>query len=84
MNLQQPPPTQNKKNDSGVKSTGPVTWSIRGVERDARAVIGKAAERLGKALGQYVNEDKRSLAQGQLTHPNCQRLPKLLRTRLTS
>ena len=27
------------------KSNGPVTWSIRGVERDTRSIIEKAAER---------------------------------------
>ena len=67
MEPRQPPPRQDTKNDSTVKSTGPVTWSIRGVERDTRAVIEKAAERAGKTLGQYVNEDIRSLVQGQLT-----------------
>lgn len=45
----------------------PVTWSIRGVEPDTRRVIEKAAQRTGKTLGQYINEDIRSFAQGQLT-----------------
>jgi len=49
------------------KSNGPVTWSIRGVERDTRSIIEKAAERAGKTMGQYINEDVRSLAQTQLT-----------------
>ncbi len=47
--------------------SGPVTWSIRGVERDTRSVIEKAAERVGKTIGQYINEDVRSFAQSQLT-----------------
>lgn len=67
MEPQQSTLAQDTKNNSAVKSTGPVTWSIRGVERDTRAVIEKAAERAGKTLGQYVNEDIRSLVQGQLT-----------------
>lgn len=50
-----------------IKGSNPVTWSIRGVERDTRAVIEKAAERAGKTIGQYVNEDIRSMVQGQLT-----------------
>lgn len=50
-----------------TKGNNPVTWSIRGVERDTRAVIEKAAERAGKTIGQYVNEDIRSLVQSQLT-----------------
>ena len=49
------------------KSNGPVTWSIRGVERDTRSIIEKAAERAGKTMGQYINEDVRSLVQTQLT-----------------
>jgi len=52
---------------SGPKSNGPVTWSIRGVERDTRSIIEKAAERTGKTMGQYINEDVRSLVQSQLT-----------------
>ena len=49
------------------QGSAPVTWSIRGVEPDTRRVIEKAAERTGKTLGQYINEDFRSFAQGQLT-----------------
>ncbi|WP_229310872.1 hypothetical protein [Larkinella arboricola] len=45
----------------------PVPWSIRGVEPDTRRVIEKAAERTGKTIGQYLNEDVRGFVQGQLT-----------------
>ena len=48
-------------------SATPVPWSVRGVEADTRRVIEKAAERTGKTIGQYLNEDVRSFAQGQLT-----------------
>jgi uncharacterized protein (DUF1778 family) len=48
-------------------SAAPVTWSIRGVERDTRATIEKAAERSGKTLGQYMNDEIRSFVQSQLT-----------------
>ena len=47
--------------------TAPVPWSVRGVEADTRRVIEKAAERTGKTIGQYLNEDVRGFAQGQLT-----------------
>ena len=47
-------------------SSTAVTWSVRGVERETRAVIEKAAERAGKTLGQYLNDDVRGFAQGQL------------------
>jgi len=49
------------------QSAAPVPWSVRGVEADTRRVIEKAAERVGKTIGQYLNEDVRSFAQGQLT-----------------
>jgi len=49
-----------------VSSTA-VTWSVRGVERETRAMIEKAAERAGKTLGQYLNDEVRGFAQGQLS-----------------
>ena len=48
-------------------STTAVTWSVRGVERETRAIIEKAAERAGKNLGQYLNDDVRGFAQSQLS-----------------
>lgn len=48
-------------------SSTAVTWSVRGVERETRAIIEKAAERAGKNLGQYLNDDVRGFAQGQLS-----------------
>ena len=49
------------------QSAAPVPWSVRGVEADTRRVIEKAAERAGKTIGQYINEDVRNFSQGQLT-----------------
>lgn len=57
----------NKVGRPARESSAPVTWSIRGVEPDTRRTIEKAAERAGKTIGQYINEDVRSFAQGQLT-----------------
>lgn len=67
--MEAPNSTPDFDNDDStpLKASHPVTWSIRGVERDTRAIIEKAAERAGKTIGQYVNEDIRSLVQGQLT-----------------
>ncbi len=48
-------------------SSTAVTWSVRGVERETRAIIEKASERASKTLGQYLNDDVRGFAQGQLT-----------------
>jgi len=59
-------PTSLNANNVSTKGTSPVTWSISGVERETRAVIEEAAERTGKTIGQYVNEDIRRLVEGQL------------------
>lgn len=48
-------------------TAAPVPWSVRGVEADTRRVIEKAAEKVGKTIGQYLNEDVRGFAQGQIT-----------------
>ena len=48
-------------------STTAVTWSVRGVERETRAIIEKAAERAGKNLEQYLNDDVRGFAQSQIS-----------------
>ena len=40
---------------------------MRGVERETRAIIEKAAERAGKNLGQYFNDDVRGFAQSQIS-----------------
>lgn len=42
-------------------------WAVRGVDLETRAIIEKGANRAGKTMGQYINEDVRSLVQGQLT-----------------
>ncbi len=61
------PTSANNVSRPARAGSSPVTWSIRGVEADTRRVIEKAAERRGKTLGQYINEDFRSFAQSQLT-----------------
>jgi hypothetical protein len=42
-------------------------WAVRGVDLETRSIIEKGANRAGKTMGQYINEDVRSLVQGQLT-----------------
>jgi hypothetical protein len=64
--------TESKTGRKGGRPPKPasstaVTWSVRGVERETRAVIEKAAERAGKTLGQYLNDEVRGFAQGQLS-----------------
>lgn len=41
-------------------------WSIRGIEFETRTAFEKAAERVNKTIGQYLNEDLRQYAQEQL------------------
>lgn len=61
----QPPKTKGK---GGRTRRAPDVglWAVRGVDLETRAVIEKGASRAGKTIGQYVNEDVRSLVQGQL------------------
>lgn len=66
-NLSTTPTEKPKIGRPPRQSAAPVPWSVRGVEADTRRVIEKAAERAGKTIGQYLNEDIRSFAQGQLT-----------------
>ncbi len=50
-------------------------WAVRGVDLETRAIIEKGANRAGKTMGQYINEDVRSLVQGQLTQPQLPAAP---------
>ncbi len=56
-------------------STTAVTWSVRGVERETRAMLEKAATRADKTLGQYFNDEVRAFAQGQLRQGEAPQLP---------
>jgi hypothetical protein len=59
--------TKSKASKAISGGTSPVTWSVRGVERDTRAVLEKAAERAGKTMGAYLNDEVRAFAQSQIT-----------------
>lgn len=50
-------------------TTAPVTWSVRGVSREARAVFERGAAQAGKTLGQYLNEDVQALVVQHLEAP---------------
>jgi hypothetical protein len=50
-------------------------WAVRGVDLETRAIIEKGANRAGKTMGQYINEDVRSLVQGQLIQPQLPAAP---------
>jgi len=63
------PDTPKTKGKGGRTRRAPDVglWAVRGVDLETRAIIEKGANRAGKTMGQYVNEDVRSLVQGQLT-----------------
>ncbi|MBX0293225.1 hypothetical protein K3G63_22465 [Hymenobacter sp. HSC-4F20] len=48
-----------KAPDTGV-------WAVRGVDFETRGILEKAAQRMGKTMGQYFNEEVRAFAQGQI------------------
>jgi hypothetical protein len=52
-----------------------VTWSVRGVERETRAMLEKAAARADKTMGQYFNDEVRAFVQGQLSQAEAPQLP---------
>jgi hypothetical protein len=56
-------------------STTAVTWSVRGVERETRAMLEKAAARADKTMGQYFNDEVRTFVQGQLSQAEAPQLP---------
>jgi hypothetical protein len=56
-------------------STTAVTWSVRGVERETRAMLEKAAARTDKTMGQYFNDEVRAFVQGQLSQAEAPQLP---------
>ncbi len=57
-------------------------WAIRGVDLETRAIVEKTAQRAGKTMGQFVNEDVRSFCQGQLTQSQLPASPRDLQVQV--
>lgn len=57
-------------------------WAIRGVDLETRAIVEKTAQRAGKTIGQFVNEDMRSFCQGQLTQSQLPASPRDLQVQV--
>ena len=57
-------------------------WAIRGVDLETRAIVEKTAQRAGKTMGQFVNEDLRSFCQGQLTQSQLPASPRDLQVQV--
>jgi hypothetical protein len=72
--------TASKTSNKGGRPAKPgsstaVTWSVRGVERETRAMLEKAAARADKTMGQYFNDEVRAFVQGQLSQAEAPQLP---------
>jgi predicted hydrocarbon binding protein len=82
--------TEPKQNETKPKAKGgrprkaPDTglWAIRGVDLETRAIVEKTAQRAGKTMGQFVNEDVRSFCQGQLTQSQLPASPRDLQVQV--
>jgi hypothetical protein len=57
-------------------------WAIRGVDLETRGIVEKTAQRAGKTMGQFVNEDVRSFCQGQLTQSQLPASPRDLQVQV--
>lgn len=64
----QPLEEKTQKGKGGRRRHAPDVgvWSIRGVEYETRTAFEKAADRVNKTIGQYLNEELRQYAQEQL------------------
>lgn len=57
--------TKKNKHGRPIKTTPePPRWSIRGVDRETRAIIDKAAEKREQTLGEFFNHDIRQYCTG--------------------
>jgi len=52
-------PTSSKGGRPIRQTPEPTKWTVRGIEPETRRVIEKAAERNGKTLGQFFNDELR-------------------------
>lgn len=63
---------KNKDNHKPIKrpkvSNTALSWTIRSVEIERRAIILKAAEQAGKTIGKFINEDISTYCMNQLSH----------------
>lgn len=55
-------PTSSKGGRPTRQTPEPAKWTVRGIEPETQRVIEKAAERTGKTLGQFFNDELREAA----------------------
>jgi uncharacterized protein (DUF1778 family) len=63
-------PTPSKGGRPTRQSPEPAKWTVRGIEPETRRVIEKAAERTGKTLGQFFNDELREASTNILKKGN--------------
>lgn len=63
-------PTSSKGGRPTRQTPEPPKWTVRGIEPETRRVIEKAAERTGKTLGQFFNDELREAATNILKKGN--------------
>jgi hypothetical protein len=63
-------PTPSKGGRPTRQSPEPAKWTVRGIEPETRRVIEKAAERMGKTLGQFFNDELREASTNILKKGN--------------
>ena len=63
-------PTASKGGRPTRQTPEPPKWTVRGIELETRRVIEKAAERTGKTLGQFFNDELREAATNILKKGN--------------
>jgi uncharacterized protein (DUF1778 family) len=63
-------PTSSKGGRPARQTPEPPKWTVRGIEPETRRVIEKAAERTGKTLGQFFNDELREAATNVLKKGN--------------
>lgn len=66
----QPSLTSSKGGRPTRRTPEPPKWTVRGIESETRRVIEKAAERTGKTLGQFFNDELREAATNVLKKGN--------------
>jgi uncharacterized protein (DUF1778 family) len=63
-------PTSAKGGRPTRQTPEPAKWTVRGIEPETRRVIEKAAERTGKTLGQFFNDELREAATNVIKRGN--------------
>ena len=63
-------PTRSKTGRPSRSTPEPAKWTIRGIEPETRRIIEKAADRSGKTLGQFFNDELREAASNLLKKGN--------------